>query len=85
MVVLAAGRVLFDGPVEDLIARAAGRVWMSAAAHPAARHSWRTGSGRWRNVGDPAPGSELIEPVLEDAYLLLVGDTAVSDGIEVPA
>ena len=74
VVVLDAGRILFDGTVTDMIGQAAGRVWMAAERHPAAQHAWRTGSGRFRNVGDPPPSAELIEPVLEDAYLLLVGD-----------
>ena len=55
-----------------------GRVWMAAERDPAARHAWRTGSGRFRNVGDPPPSAELIEPALEDAYLLLVGDAAAT-------
>jgi ABC-2 type transport system ATP-binding protein len=83
VVVLDAGRVLFDGAVADLIAQAAGRVWMAADRDPAALHSWRTGSGRVRNVGDPPPDAEIIEPALEDAYLLLVGDQARDAGLEV--
>ncbi len=82
VVVLDAGRVLFDGAVSDLIARAAGRVWMAAERHPSAQHAWRTGTGRVRNVGNPPPGAELIEPALEDAYLLLVGDAAIDAGLE---
>ena len=85
VVVLDGGRVLFDGLVEDLIGRAAGRVWLSDVAHAAAQHTWRTGSGRWRNVGDPPTGVQLIEPALEDAYLLLVGDAALDTGIEAVA
>jgi ABC-2 type transport system ATP-binding protein len=82
VVVLDGGHVRFDGLVEDLVDQAAGRVWMSAEAHPDAQHTWRTGNGRWRNVGDPPLGAQLIEPVLEDAYLLLVGDTALTTGME---
>ena len=82
VVVLDAGRVLFDGSVSDLIARAAGRVWMAPERHPSAQHAWRTGTGRVRNVGNPPPGAELIEPALEDAYLLLVGDAAIDAGLE---
>jgi ABC-2 type transport system ATP-binding protein len=82
VVVLDRGHVLYDGLVTDLVARAAGRVWMSDAAHPAAQHTWRTGAGRWRNVGDPPRDAELIEPALEDAYLLLVGEPALSTAIE---
>jgi ABC-2 type transport system ATP-binding protein len=74
VVVLDAGRVRFDGPVADLVATAAGRVWLADAADPAARASWRTGTGRHRNVGEAAPdGAELTDPTLEDAYLLLLG------------
>ena len=82
VVVLDAGRVLFDGPVPDLVSRAAGRVWMAGDRDPAAQHAWRTGTGRVRNVGDPPPDAELIEPALEDAYLLLVGDAARDSGLE---
>ncbi len=76
VVVLDGGRILFDGTVTDMVSQAEGRVWMAAERHPAAHHAWRTGSGRFRNVGDPPPSAELIEPALEDAYLLLVGDVA---------
>ncbi len=77
VVVLDQGRVRFDGAVVDLVATAAGRVWLGDAQDPAARASWRTGAGRHRNVGHSAPpGSELTEPTLEDAYLLLLGDRA---------
>ena len=80
--VLDEGRVLFDGTVPELIGQATGRVWMAADRDPAAQHAWRTGSGRFRNVGDPPPDAELIEPALEDAYLLLVGDAAHDDVLE---
>ncbi len=77
VVVLDAGRVRFDGAVMDLVATAAGRVWLADGPHPAARASWRTGTGRHRNVGEAAPpGAEPAEPTLEDAYLLLLGDRA---------
>jgi ABC-2 type transport system ATP-binding protein len=74
VVVLDEGTVRFDGRVPELIELAAGRVWLAAERDPGAQHSWRTGSGQVRNVGDPPPGARLIEPALEDAYLLLVGD-----------
>ena len=77
VVVLDAGRVRFDGAVRSLVATAEGRVWLAEAPYPAARASWRTGTGRYRNVGDAAPpGAERVEPTLEDAYLLLIGDRA---------
>jgi ABC-2 type transport system ATP-binding protein len=77
VVVLDAGRVRFDGAVVDLVHTAVGRVWLADAPDPAARASWRTGTGRHRNVGEAAPpGADLAEPTLEDAYLLLLGNRA---------
>lgn len=76
VVILDSGRVHFDGLVSELIGSVTGRVWMADDRHPDARHSWRTGDGRWRNVGNPPDGADLAEPTLEDAYLLLVGDDA---------
>jgi ABC-2 type transport system ATP-binding protein len=72
VVVLDAGRVCFNGTVRELVGRAEGCVWLDDAAHPAAISTWRTWTGRYRNLADPAPpGVELVEPTLEDAYLLL--------------
>jgi ABC-2 type transport system ATP-binding protein len=74
VVVLDAGQVCFHGPVRELVARAAGCVWLNDSAHPDALATWRTASGSYRNVGLSAPaGSEPTEPTLEDAYLLLRG------------
>jgi ABC-2 type transport system ATP-binding protein len=78
VVVLDDGAVRFDGSVRDLVQAAAGRVWLSDAPDPAARTSWRTGSGRYRNLGSAPPGAAITEPSLEDAYLLLRGVTAES-------
>jgi ABC-2 type transport system ATP-binding protein len=74
VVVLDAGRVHFDGTVPELVSLAAGKVWMASAPDPAALTSWRTASGGHRNVGEHVPaGADLVEPSLEDAYLLLRG------------
>ena len=75
VVVLDRGRIRYDGPVTELVDRAAGRVWLADAPDPAATVSWRTGTGRYRNVAAQArKGVEHVEPSLEDAYLLLRGD-----------
>jgi ABC-2 type transport system ATP-binding protein len=75
VVVLDRGRVHFDGSVPDLVGTAVGRVWLADAPDPAAAVSWRTGTGKHRNVGEVAPpDAELADPTLEDAYLLLLGD-----------
>jgi len=79
VVVLDQGRVRFDGAVIDLVATAADRVWLADAPDPAARASWRTGTGKHRHVGETRPpGAEPTEPTLEDAYLLLLGDRGLS-------
>jgi ABC-2 type transport system ATP-binding protein len=74
VIVLDRGQVRYDGSVTGLVARAAGRVWLADQPDPAATVSWRTGTGRYRNVAAHAgDGVEHVEPSLEDAYLLLRG------------
>jgi ABC-2 type transport system ATP-binding protein len=74
VVLLDGGTVNYDGSVLEFVGQAAGRVWLAAAPDPRARASWRTGTGRYRNIAEQAPpGAELVEPTLEDAYLLLRG------------
>jgi ABC-2 type transport system ATP-binding protein len=82
VIVLDGGRILFEGTVVDLVRQAEGRVWMADQRHPAARHAWRTGTGRIRNVGDPPADVDLIDPDLEDAYLLLVGEAGSESELE---
>ncbi|WP_028660992.1 ATP-binding cassette domain-containing protein [Nocardioides insulae] len=74
VIVLAGGRIRFDGAVVDLVATAAGQVWLSEEEVPGAIVTWRTGTGRHRVVGGPRPEQGLpAEPTLEDAYLLMLG------------
>jgi ABC-2 type transport system ATP-binding protein len=76
VVVLDGGRVRWQGTVPELVATAAGRVWLADDPSPAALASWRTGTGRFHHVGeDPPPRAELVEPSVEDAYLLMRGTT----------
>ncbi|MFE2066057.1 ABC transporter ATP-binding protein [Streptomyces sp. NPDC059467] len=77
VLVMAGGRILFDGTPAELTARAAGRVWSSTERDPGAKAGWRTGTGSFRNVGSPPPGVELLEPTLEDGYLLTLDDAEV--------
>ncbi|MEU3333398.1 ABC transporter ATP-binding protein [Streptomyces sp. NPDC002144] len=79
VLVMAGGRIRFDGTPAELTARAAGRVWSSTERDPGARAGWRTGTGSFRNVGLPPVGADLLEPTLEDGYLLTL------DEAEVPA
>ena len=73
VVVIDDGRIRFDGAVRDMVAQADGRVWLSDEPDPRAMTSWRTGTGRYRNLGTAPPGADPAEPSLEDAYLLLRG------------
>jgi ABC-2 type transport system ATP-binding protein len=72
VVVLADGVVRASGAPADLVASARGRVWVGAGRSPGAVVAWRTADGRLRQVGTPPAGASLVEPTLEDAYLLLL-------------
>jgi ABC-2 type transport system ATP-binding protein len=78
VIVLADGRVHFDGSVRDFIGTAEGSVWLDGAEVPGARVSWRTGTGRVRSIGGSPPSTaEAAEPTVEDAYLLMLGPVAL--------
>jgi len=76
VVVMHEGAVRYDGSVRGLAEGARGRVWLAADRHPSARLSWRTGDGLHRNIGDAPPRADLVDPTVEDGYLLLVGSGA---------
>ncbi|MEU8234409.1 ATP-binding cassette domain-containing protein [Actinoplanes sp. NPDC048967] len=66
------GAIRFDGTVPELIATAAGRVHLGPSACAGAVQTWKTGTGLVRSVGgQPAPDSCVVDPSVEDAYLLL--------------
>ena len=73
VVVIDRGSVTFDGGPTALAAIAAGCVWIADGADPRALVSWRTGDGRHRHVGDPPAGVDLIQPTVQDGYLVLNG------------
>ncbi len=75
VVVMDGGQIHFDGSPTDMAGLARGRVWTSHDPDPSARLSWRTGDGSYRLIGDPPRKADLLEPTLEDAYLLLLGRT----------
>ena len=79
-VVLWRGSVTFDGTVDELVAIAKGRAWLSDAPDPAARHWWRTRQGTYRNIGDPPSYATTMPPTAEDGYLLLVDNHAIAPG-----
>ncbi len=79
VLVMAGGKISFDGPPRDLAQLAAGKVWLSNEKPSAAQVFWRTADGTFRGVGEAPPGSTPIEPTIEDGYLLLVGAAALAE------
>ena len=77
VIVLVEGNIRFDGTPEAMSGVAQGRVWVSPQPGDEALLSWRTGDGTYRHVGEPPPHAALVEPTIDDAYLLLTGDGAV--------
>jgi ABC-2 type transport system ATP-binding protein len=81
VIVLDAGSICFDGPVSELVARAAGQVWVGSEPNPGAVTSWRTGTGAVRSIGGtPQPDSREVEPAVEDAYLLMRATSDTQQG-----
>jgi len=78
VLVLDHGAVRFDGEPERLAAVASGRVWVDEGAGSGAVHSWYTADGSVRSVGSPPGGAQLVEPTIDDGYLLLTHDVEVT-------
>jgi ABC-2 type transport system ATP-binding protein len=77
VIVIDSGSVRFDGSVADLLATAAGRVYVGPEPNAGAVSSWKTGTGQIHSVGGrPLAGAVSVEPSVEDAYLLLRGRTS---------
>jgi ABC-2 type transport system ATP-binding protein len=76
VLVLDRGRLLFDGAPRDLASRAAGRVWISDRPDAGALRSWVTGDGDVRNIGEPPAGALMVDPTLDDGYLLVASEEA---------
>jgi ABC-2 type transport system ATP-binding protein len=76
VVVMNDGISLFDGNPREFAELARGKVWIAGARDERARLSWRTGEGMHRHIGDAPDGATLVDPTIEDAYLLLIGERA---------
>jgi ABC-2 type transport system ATP-binding protein len=77
-VVVKDGRSHFTGTPTELAETARGRVWIDDTKDPRAVAGWRVGAGHYHHVGEPPQGAELIDPAIEDAYLLMLGPQASS-------
>ncbi len=71
VIVLRGGGVQFEGTPADLAHIAAGQVWHSDSQTSGAIRSWLTGDGVYRQIGTPPDGATLVDPTIEDGYLLL--------------
>jgi ABC-2 type transport system ATP-binding protein len=69
--VVFSGRIRFSGTPADLAGTARGRVWEDDVHDRAAINSWVTATGTFRHLGDPPAGAQVVEPTLDDGYLLL--------------
>ena len=69
--VIFSGRVRFAGTPAELAALAAGRVWEDDTQDPRAIRSWITATGAFRHLGEPPAGADVVDPTLDDGYLLL--------------
>jgi ABC-2 type transport system ATP-binding protein len=82
VLVIDAGAVCFDGSVRELLATASGRVHLGPTATRGAVQTWKTGTGLVRSVGgQPAPDSSVVDPSVEDAYLLLRSQERTTEGV----
>lgn len=72
VVVLGSGTVRFAGSPGQLAAHATGRVWVQAGfPPPGVRSSWQQADGHHRCLGHPPAGVDLVEPTLEEGYLMV--------------
>jgi ABC-2 type transport system ATP-binding protein len=69
--VMLEGQLRFAGTPAELTAMAAGRVWVDDVEDPSAVRAWMAADGLYRHLGDPPAGAQLVEPTLDDGYLLL--------------
>lgn len=72
VVVLGGGTVQFAGTPAQLAANAAGRVWLQEGfPPPGVRASWQLPDGRHRCLGHPPAAAAMVDPTLEEGYLIV--------------
>jgi ABC-2 type transport system ATP-binding protein len=73
VVVMRAGRAVFDGAPSALARLAEGQVWRSPGPPGGPAVYWRTAEGDYRTLGEQPPGGVAVSPSIEDGYLKLLG------------
>jgi len=84
VLVMDQGQILFRGTPRQLTDTAAGQVWIADTRDPSVSVAWRTGEGHYRHIGATPTGATIIDPTIEDGYLLLVGNPATLNETTVP-
>jgi len=78
VLVMSAGRLVFDGSPDRLAALADGRTWTQPTPPSVVdvhiQTHWRQADGSYRCLGQPPPDATLVTPTIEDGYLLAQGD-----------
>jgi ABC-2 type transport system ATP-binding protein len=77
VLVLLEGRMHFEGSAVELAAVASERVWVAPERQLGAALAWVTAEGKVRHLGTPPAGATVVEPTVEDGYLLLCHDAGV--------
>lgn len=70
--VMVAGRIRFSGRPAELTELAVGQVWEDDRQDSNTIRSWPTSAGTYRHLGRPPANAQMVEPSLDDGYLLLV-------------
>jgi ABC-2 type transport system ATP-binding protein len=78
--VMLGGSIRFEGTPTELAAVASGRVWEDDREDDRAMRSWQTAEGTFRHLGDPPDGARIVEPTLDDGYLLIARAGATLGG-----
>jgi len=79
VIVLDSGRARYDGTPSGLAELARGNVWLSNDRPASARIYWRMANGQYRAVGKPPPNVDMLEPTIEDGYVMLVGAAGLGE------
>ena len=71
VVVILDGAVRFDGSPNELASLAEGRVWRGLEGATGDEPAWVAADGTMRSIGEPPSGADLLDPTIDDGYLLL--------------